>query len=103
MSVLERRLPPRRTAANCGCWRRARSSIWKISQKRANAFLRWRMKAREDAEEMRLAAALSAYHAKDWVTADREFSEALEADRGDPAAVRYYLGHFGKPALGRGC
>ena len=28
------------------------------------------------------------------MTADREFSEALEADRGDPAAVRYHLGRI---------
>ena len=52
MSVLERRLPPRRTAANCGCWRRARSSIWKISQKRAS-FLALADEGKEDAEEMR--------------------------------------------------
>ncbi len=49
---------------------------------------------KEDAEEMRLAATLAAFQGKDWATADREFSEALEADRGDPAAVRYYLGRI---------
>jgi tetratricopeptide (TPR) repeat protein len=46
---------------------------------------------KEDAEEMRLAASLSSFQAQDWETAEREFFEALSADRGEPAAVLYYL------------
>lgn len=46
---------------------------------------------RDDAEEMRLSATLSSFQAKDWDTAEREFSESLSADRGDPGAVLYYL------------
>jgi tetratricopeptide (TPR) repeat protein len=45
----------------------------------------------EDADEMRLAATLSAFQGKDWEVAEREFTESLAADRGDPAAVLYYL------------
>ena len=46
---------------------------------------------KEDAEEMRLAATLSSFQGQDWDVAEREFSEALVAERGEPAAILYYL------------
>ncbi len=46
---------------------------------------------KEDADEMRLAATLSSFQAKDWDVAEREFLDALAADRGEPSAVLYYL------------
>ncbi len=46
---------------------------------------------REDAEEMRLAATLSSFQGQDWDLAEREFLEALAAERGEPAAILYYL------------
>ena len=49
---------------------------------------------KDDAEEMRLAATLSSYHAKDFDTAEREFLDAIATERGDPGAVRYYLGRI---------
>ena len=45
----------------------------------------------EDAEEMRLAATLSSFQGQDWDLAEREFLEALAAERGEPAAIFYYL------------
>ncbi len=45
----------------------------------------------EDADEMRLAATLAAFQGKDWEVAEREFNDALAAERGDAAAVLYYL------------
>lgn len=50
--------------------------------------------AKDDVEEMRLAATLSSYHSKDFDTAEREFGDAIAAERGDPGAVRYYLGRI---------
>jgi tetratricopeptide (TPR) repeat protein len=47
---------------------------------------------KEDAEEMQLAAMLAAFSAQDWDAAEKEFSEALAAERGDANALRYYLG-----------
>lgn len=49
---------------------------------------------KDDAEEMSLAATLSAYQGKDFDTAEREFLDAIAAERGDPGAVRYYLGRI---------
>jgi len=46
---------------------------------------------KEDADEMRLAATLSAYQNRDWEVAEREFNDALAAERGDPGAVLFYL------------
>ncbi len=46
---------------------------------------------KEDAEEMQLAATLAAFTAQDWETAEREFTQALAAERGDANAIRYYL------------
>ncbi|MEO7255388.1 MAG: tetratricopeptide repeat protein, partial [Casimicrobium sp.] len=45
----------------------------------------------EDANDMRLAATLAAFQGKDWDVAEREFTESLAAERGDPATVLYYL------------
>ncbi len=45
----------------------------------------------EDADEMRLAATLAAFQGKDWDAAEREFTDSLAAERGDAAAVLYYL------------
>lgn len=53
----------------------------------------------EDAEEMRLAATLAAFQGKDWDAAEREFTESLAADRGDPAAVLYYLARISEARL----
>jgi tetratricopeptide (TPR) repeat protein len=46
---------------------------------------------KEDTEEMQLSATLSAFSAQDWDTAEKEFAEALDTERGDANAVRYYL------------
>lgn len=46
---------------------------------------------KEDADEMRLAATLSSFQGQDWDVAEREFMEALAADRGEPSALLYYL------------
>ncbi len=46
----------------------------------------------EDAEEMQLAATLAAFSGQEWDLAEKEFSEALAAERGDANALRYYLG-----------
>ena len=53
----------------------------------------------EDADEMRLAATLAAFQGKDWDAAEREFMESLAADRGDPAAVLYYLARISEARL----
>ena len=53
----------------------------------------------EDADEMRLAATLAAFQGKDWDAAEREFTESLAADRGDPAAVLYYLARISEARL----
>ena len=53
----------------------------------------------EDADEMRLAATLAAFQGKDWESAEREFTESLAADRGDPAAVLYYLARISEARL----
>ena len=45
----------------------------------------------EDADEMRLAATLAAFQGKDLDVAEREFNESLAAERGDPAAILFYL------------
>ena len=45
----------------------------------------------EDVEEMRLAATLSSFQGQDWDLAEREFLESLAAERGEPAAIFYYL------------
>jgi Flp pilus assembly protein TadD len=49
---------------------------------------------KEDAEDMRLAATLSSFQGQDWEVAEREFQGALASERGDPAAVLYYLGRI---------
>ena len=49
---------------------------------------------KDDAEEMRLAASLASFQGQDWAVAEREFLEALSADRGEPAAIFYYLGRI---------
>ena len=49
---------------------------------------------KDDTEEMRLAATLSAYHSKDFDVAEGEFLDAIARERGDPGAVRYYLGRI---------
>lgn len=46
---------------------------------------------KEDADEMRLAATLSSFQGQNWDLAEREFLEALTAERGEPAAILYYL------------
>jgi len=46
---------------------------------------------KEDAEEMRLAATLSSFQGQDWEVAEHEFLDALAAERGEPAAILYYL------------
>lgn len=46
---------------------------------------------KEDAEEMRLAATLASFQGQDWDVAEKEFTEALAADRGEPQAILYYL------------
>ena len=46
---------------------------------------------KEDSDEMRLAATLSSFQGQDWELAEREFLEALAAERGEPAAILYYL------------
>ena len=46
---------------------------------------------KEDADEMRLAATLSSFQGQDWQVAEKEFTEALAADRGEPQAILYYL------------
>ena len=46
---------------------------------------------KEDSDEMRLAATLSSFQGQDWEVAEREFLEALAAERGEPAAILYYL------------
>jgi tetratricopeptide (TPR) repeat protein len=46
---------------------------------------------KEDAEEMQLAATLAAFSGQDWEAAEREFTEALATERGDPNAIHYYL------------
>ena len=53
----------------------------------------------DDADEMRLAATLAAFQGKDWDAAEREFAESLAADRGDPAAVLYYLARISEARL----
>ena len=53
----------------------------------------------DDADEMRLAATLAAFQGKDWDAAEREFTESLAADRGDPAAVLYYLARISEARL----
>ena len=53
----------------------------------------------EDTDEMRLAATLAAFQGKDWDAAEREFTESLAADRGDPAAVLYYLARISEARL----
>ena len=53
----------------------------------------------EDADEMRLAATLAAFQGMDWDAAEREFTESLAADRGDPAAVLYYLARISEARL----
>ncbi len=46
---------------------------------------------KDDAEEMRLAATLASFQGQDWDVAEKEFSEALAAERGEPQAILYYL------------
>ena len=46
---------------------------------------------KDDADEMRLAATLSSFQGQDWQVAEREFLDALAAERGEPAALLYYL------------
>ncbi len=53
----------------------------------------------EDADEMRLAATLAAFQGKDLDAAEREFTEALALDRGDPAALLYYLARISEARL----
>ena len=54
-------------------------------------FLELAEDGQEDADEMRLAATLSSFQGQDWDLAEREFREALAAERGEPAAILYYL------------
>jgi tetratricopeptide (TPR) repeat protein len=49
---------------------------------------------KEDADEMRLSATLSSFSAQDWETSEREFTDAIAAERGDTNAIRYYLGRI---------
>ena len=53
----------------------------------------------DDADEMRLAATLAAFQGKDWDAAEREFTDSLAADRGDPAALLYYLARISEARL----
>ena len=46
---------------------------------------------KDDADEMRLAATLSSFQGRDWEVAEREFLDALAAERGEPAAILFYL------------
>ncbi|MCS6995653.1 MAG: tetratricopeptide repeat protein [Casimicrobiaceae bacterium] len=46
---------------------------------------------REDAEEHRLAAALAAFAARDWDTAERELLEAQRRGAAEASAIDYYL------------
>ena len=46
---------------------------------------------KEDADEMRLAATLASFQGQDWDVAEKEFTEALAVDRGEPQAILYYL------------
>ena len=55
------------------------------------AFLALAEDGKDDAEEMRLAATLSSFQGQDWDLAEKEFTEALAADRGEPQAIYYYL------------
>lgn len=57
-------------------------------------FLALADEGKEDAVEMRLAATLSSFQGRDWETSEREFQEALAAERGEPAAILYYLGRI---------
>jgi len=45
----------------------------------------------DDVDEMRFAATLAAFAARDWRTAEAELREAEAAGRGDPTALAYYL------------
>ncbi len=58
------------------------------------AFLALADDGNEDSDEMRLAATLSSFQEQDWDIAEKEFAEALAADRGEPQAIRYYLGRI---------
>ena len=55
------------------------------------AFLALADDGKDDAEEMRLAATLASFQGQDWDVAEKEFSEALAAERGEPQAILYYL------------
>ena len=55
------------------------------------AFLALAEDGKDDAEEMRLAATLASFQGQDWDVAEKEFSEALAAERGEPQAILYYL------------
>ncbi len=55
-------------------------------------FLELANNGKEDVDDMLLAATLSSFSANDWETAEKEFSEALALERGEPNALRYYLG-----------
>ncbi len=46
---------------------------------------------KDDADEMRLAATLSSFQGQDWNVAEKEFTEAMAAERGEPQAILYYL------------
>ena len=46
---------------------------------------------KDDADEMRLAATLASFQGQDWDLAEKEFTDALAADRGEPQAILYYL------------
>ena len=46
---------------------------------------------KDDADAMRLAATLSSFQGRDWEVAEREFLDALAAERGEPAAILFYL------------
>lgn len=65
----------------------------RFSEARAR-FLTLAESSGDDADESRLAATVVAYYAQDWPTAEREFQGALAAGRGDPSAIRYYLGRI---------
>ncbi len=57
-------------------------------------FLGLAAEGREDADAQRFAAALAAFAARDWATAEAEFERALAEERGEATAIRYYLGRI---------
>ena len=101
MAVLERRSLPRQDSRELrlvAAWTEFDLDNSSRQRKRFHALAE---EGKEDADEMRLAATLSAFHAKDWATATGEFTRSARGGTsGDPAAVRYTSAEFRKTRSG---